>query len=103
MQLDPAERHKLEDYQLMMGDEAGSLALVLDRLTDVMALVGQHTVYCRIEKGPHAGEATLDLAEVMKGLQTAKTLVQQTMQRLRRGAGEPPARKEAGEPPAPRS
>jgi hypothetical protein len=84
MQLDPEDRQKLEDYQLMMGNEAGSLALVLDQLTDVMALVGQHTVYCRIEKGPHAGEATLDLAEVMNGLQTAKNLVQQTLQRLRK-------------------
>jgi hypothetical protein len=101
MQLDPAERQKLEDYQFMMGNDAGSLALVLDRLTDVMALVGQHTVYCRIEKGPHSGEATLDLAEGMNGLQTAKTLVQQTMQALR-GAGGSPARKNAGEPPAPR-
>ncbi len=85
MELTPVEREQLADYQQMMGSEAGSLALVLDRLTDVMALVGQHTVYCRIEKGPHTGEAVLDLAEVMNGLQTAKTLVQQTMQRLRQG------------------
>ena len=86
MQLSGEEREKLADYQMMMGDEAGSLALVLDRLTDVMALVGQHTVYCRIEKGPHSGEAVLDLAEVLNGLQSAKTLVQQTMQKLRRNS-----------------
>ncbi len=85
MELTPVEREQLADYQQMMGDEAGSLALVLDRLTDVLALVGQHTVYCRIEKGPHAGDAALDLAEVMNGLQTAKSLVQQTMLRLRQG------------------
>ena len=85
MDLTPIERDQLADYQQMMGIEAGTLALVLDQLTDVMALVGQHTVYCRIEKGPHAGAATLDLAEVMNGLQTAKALVQETLQRLRQG------------------
>ena len=83
MELSSEDRDRLADYQQMMGSDAGSLALVLDHLTDVMALVGQHTVYCRIEKGPHAGEAVLDLAEVLSGLQTAKSLVQQTLQRLR--------------------
>jgi hypothetical protein len=87
MELSREEQEKLDDYRQMMGEEPGSLALVLDRLTDVMALVGQHTVYCRIEKGPHTGEAVLDLAEVMNGLQTAKTLVQGTMLRLRQGSG----------------
>ena len=83
MNLSPEERDKLEDYQQMMGTEAGQLALALDRLTDVMALVGQHTIYCRIEKGPHAGEASLDLAQVLDELQVAKSLVQSTLQQLR--------------------
>ena len=47
MNLDPAEQEKLEDYQQMMGAEAGRLALALDNLTDVMAMLGQHKVYCR--------------------------------------------------------
>ena len=74
---------KLGDYQRMMGDDAGRLALALDELTDVMALLGQHKVHCRVDKGPHAGEAPLDLQQLLQTLQHAKTLVQQTLLRLR--------------------
>ena len=42
MPLTPAERDKLQDYQTMMGIEAGALALALDNMTDIMALLGQH-------------------------------------------------------------
>ena len=83
MNLTPEERDRLEDYQRMMGGGAGSLALALDTLTDVMALLGQHKVYCRVEKGPRAGEPPLDLVEVLDSLQKAKTLVQRTMLELR--------------------
>jgi hypothetical protein len=83
MGLHPAEREKLEDYQTMMGVEAGNLALALDQLTDVMAALGQHKVYCRVEKGPRAGEPPLDLVELLQTLQNAKGLVQQTLLRLR--------------------
>ena len=79
----PAERDRLEDYRLMMGDDAGGLALALDQLTDVMAMLGQHKVHCRVEKGPRAGEAPLDLAELLDVLHRAKSLVQETMLRLR--------------------
>ena len=78
-----AEREKLEDYRLMMGEDAGGLALALDQLTDVMAMLGQHKVHCRVEKGPRAGEPPLDLVELLEVLQRAKTLVQETMLRLR--------------------
>jgi hypothetical protein len=81
--LTPAEREQLEDYRQMMGSAAGSLALALDRLTDVMAMLGQHKVYCRVEKGPRAGEPPLDLQEVLSTLATAKSLVQQTLLALR--------------------
>jgi hypothetical protein len=83
MSLTPPEREQLADYQQMMGADAGALALALDRLTDVMAMLGQHKVHCRVEKGPRAGEATLDLVETLRTLQTAKALVQETMLRLR--------------------
>ena len=89
MSLSPAEREKLAGYQQMMGAEAGSLALALDSLTDVMAQLGQHKVYCRVEKGPRAGEPPLDLAELLDTLQSAKALVQQTLLRLR-GDRSPP-------------
>ena len=55
MALTPAEQQRLDDYQTMMGKEAGNLALALDSLSDVMALLGLHKVYCRVEKGPHVG------------------------------------------------
>ena len=83
MHMTPDESEKLEDYQQMMGREAGSLALVLDNLTDVMALIGQHKVYCRVEKGPRTGEPPLDLVAVLDALQKAKSLVQRTMLQLR--------------------
>lgn len=86
MTLDPGELEKLEDYQAMMGENAGRLALALDQLTDLMAGLGQHKVHCRVEKGPRAGEATLDLVELLAILHKAKSLVQQTLIRLR---GEP--------------
>jgi hypothetical protein len=67
----------------MMGSQAGKLALALDSLTDVMALLGQHMVYCRVDKGPRAGEPPLDLADVLDLLHKAKSLVQQTLLDLR--------------------
>lgn len=89
MDLTPGEREKLADYQQMMGPLAGNLALALDSLTDVMALLGQHKVYCRVDKGPRAGQPPLDLVELLDTLQKAKTLVQQTLLDLR---NEPDAR-----------
>jgi hypothetical protein len=84
MELTREEREKLADYQQMMGPEAGGLALALDNLTDVMALIGQHTVYCRVEKGPRAGEPPLDLQAILDTLQTSKMLIQQTMSQLKK-------------------
>ena len=83
MTLSSEERDKLDDYQQMMGPHAGRLALALDSLTDVMALLGQHKVYCRVEKGPRAGEPPLDLVETIELLQKAKNLVQETLLELR--------------------
>ncbi len=79
----PDEREQLEDYRQMMGADAGGLAMALDQLTDVMAMLGQHKVHCRVEKGPRTGEPPLDLIELLAVLQKAKTLVQETMLRLR--------------------
>ncbi len=83
MPLRPEENARLEDYRQMMGTSAGNLALALDRLTDVMAMLGQHKVYCRVEKGPRAGEPPLDLLETLEALQSAKALVQETLLALR--------------------
>jgi hypothetical protein len=83
MALTPGERDQLDDYRHMMGPTAGTLALALDQLTDVMAMLGQHKVYCRVEKGPRAGEPPLDLLELLDTLQKAKGLVQETLLALR--------------------
>ena len=87
MALTPTERETLADYQQMMGQDAGKLALALDTLTDVMAMLGQHKVYCRVEKGPRAGQPPLDLVGALQALQTTKTLVQESMLRLRETEG----------------
>jgi hypothetical protein len=79
----PQEKQKLDDYRQMMGEPAGNLAVALEQLTDVIALVGQHTVYCRVEKGPRAGQPALDVVELLQILESAKTLVQETMLKLR--------------------
>jgi hypothetical protein len=81
--LSDAERAKLEDLQFMLGPDAGRLALVLDQLTDAMATVNLHAVYCRVEKGPRTGQPPLDVAQLLQLLQTAKGLIQATMQHLR--------------------
>jgi hypothetical protein len=83
MRLTAAEQQQLDAYQTMMGRDAGSLALALDSLTDVMAMLGQHKVYCRVEKGPRAGQPPLDLEELLDVMQKAKGLVQETLLRLR--------------------
>jgi len=81
--MDPAGKEKLDDLQFMLGDDAGRLAFALDRLTDAMAMLGQHLVHCRVEKGPRAGEPPLDLALLLETLHDAKALVQETMLKLK--------------------
>jgi hypothetical protein len=80
--LSESERDRLDDLQFMLGPEAGNLALALEQLTDVMALVNLHAVYCRVDKGPRAGQPPLDVAELLQTLENAKRLVQETMQHL---------------------
>ena len=80
--LSESERDRLDDLQFMLGPEAGNLALALEQLTDVMALVNLHAVYCRVDKGPRAGRPPLDVVELLQTLEKAKRLVQETMQQL---------------------
>jgi hypothetical protein len=42
----------LEHHETMMGLPRGRLAVALDLLTDSLALVGQHGVYCASERFP---------------------------------------------------
>jgi hypothetical protein len=67
-------RDQLEIHETMMGRSRGRLAVALDLLTDALALVGQHGVYCQSTRVP--GKPTLDLALVLEQIGEAKELVQ---------------------------
>ena len=68
----------LELHQTMMGDQRGRLAVALDLLTDALAMVGQHGVYCQSTRMP--GRPTLDIALVLEQIGDAKELVQSVIE-----------------------
>ena len=74
-------RDSLERHETMMGATRGRLAVALDLLTDSLALVGQHGVYCRSERFP--GRPRMDIALVLEHLDDVKQLVQSAMEELR--------------------
>ena len=74
-------REALERHETMMGQSRGRLAVALDLLTDSLALVGQHGVYCRSERFP--GKPKMDIAMVLEQLGDAKELVQSAMEELK--------------------
>jgi hypothetical protein len=74
-------RGALERHEMMMGHSRGRLAVALDLLTDSLALVGQHGVYCRSERVP--GKPKMDIAMILDQLNDAKELVQSAMEQLR--------------------
>ena len=71
----------LEHHETMMGTARGRLAVALDLLTDSLALVGQHGVYCRSDRFP--GTPKMDIALVLEQLSDAKELLQSTMENLK--------------------
>ena len=75
-------RDELEKYEFMMGTARGRLAVSLDVLTDALALVGQHGVYCVSNRNPSL--PALDLQAVMRGINDAKELVGSAMEELRK-------------------
>ena len=70
----------------MMGATKGRLAVALDLLTDALAMVGQHGVYCQSTRVP--GSPTLDIAFVLEQIGDAKELVQSVIE-LQPGRGGP--------------
>ena len=76
------KREELEHFETMMGIPRGRLAVTMDMITDAMALVGQHGVYCQSQRWP--GKPVLDVQLVMKGLTDAKELIQSVMEELKR-------------------
>ena len=79
----PFEKHRdaLERHETMLGPACGRLAVALDLLTDSLALVGQHGVYCRSERFP--GKPRMDIGLILEQLDDAKQLVQSAMQELK--------------------
>ena len=74
-------QEQLEHYQFQMGPSCGRLAMALDVLTDALALVGQHGVYCRTSGRPD--REAMDIRLVMEQLEDSKELIQETMKELR--------------------
>lgn len=79
----PFDKHRdqLEIHETMMGPARGRLAVALDLLTDSLALVGQHGVYCQSDRFP--GRPRMDIALVLEQLDDAKQLVQSAMEELK--------------------
>lgn len=73
-------RQDLEKFEFMMGPARGRLAVTLDLLTDALALVGQHGVYCQSARQP--GKPAMDIQAIMKSVNDAKELVQSVMKEL---------------------
>ncbi len=72
-------RDQLEIHETMMGAERGRLAVALDLLTDALAMVGQHGVYCQSTR--HPGKPTLDIQLVIEQIGDAKELLQTVIER----------------------
>jgi len=71
-------QHELEVHETMMGLDRGRLAVALDLLTDALAMVGQHGVYCQSARLD--GRPTLDIALVIEQIGDAKELVQSVIE-----------------------
>ena len=60
-------REAKERYDFQMGPVRGGLATALDMLTDALALVGQHGVYCRSQRQPQF--PAMDIRLVMQQIE----------------------------------
>src|SRR5215208_3500387 len=69
---------ELERHETMMGSARGRLAVALDLLTDALAMVGQHGIYCQSARMP--GRPTMDIGIVLDQIGDAKELVQSVME-----------------------
>jgi hypothetical protein len=77
-------REELDHYETMMGVPRGRLAVTMDMITDAMALVGQHGIYCQSQRWP--GKPVMDIQMVMKNLTNAKELIQSVIEEMKNKA-----------------
>lgn len=82
----PDYEDQLARYRFQMGPTRGRLATALDLLTDALALAGQHGIYCRHPSG--SGEPATDLRLIMRQIEDSKGLIIETMEELKRPAGD---------------
>jgi len=75
-------REAKERYEFQMGPVRGGLATALDILTDALALVGQHGLYCRSQRQPQY--PAMDVRLVMEQIEASKALVIDAMERLKK-------------------
>lgn len=75
-------RHKhrdaLETHETMLGAVRGRVAVALDLLTDALALVGQHGIYCQSARMP--GRPAMDIRLVLEHIGDAKELLQSVIE-----------------------
>jgi hypothetical protein len=76
------KQEELEHFETMLGVPRGRLAVTMDTITDAMALVGQHGVYCQSQRWP--GKPVMDIQLIMKNLTDAKELIQSVMEELKK-------------------
>ncbi len=75
-------REANERYEFQMGPVRGGLATALDMLTDALALVGQHGVYCRSQRQPQF--PAMDIRLVMQQIEESKGLIIAAMEALKK-------------------
>ena len=75
-------REAKERYEFQMGPVRGGLATALDILTDALALVGQHGLYCRSQRQPQY--PAMDVRLVMEQIEGSKGLIIDAMERLKK-------------------
>jgi len=75
-------REAKERYEFQMGPVRGGLATALDILTDALALVGQHGLYCRSQRQPQY--PAMDVRLVMEQIEGSKALIIDAMERLKK-------------------
>jgi len=76
------KQEELEHFETMMGVPRGRLAVTMDTITDAMALVGQHGVYCQSARQP--GKPAMDIQIVSKCITDAKELIISVMTELKK-------------------
>ena len=75
------KQEELEHYETMMGVPRGRLAVTMDTITDAMALVGQHGVYCHTNRDPDV--PVMDIRIIQAEIGKAKELIQSVMEAMR--------------------